>query len=73
VVAVKLDAKGARYARFALRGCLTRLALCFDSHETYTGAQIQNILLRAMMSIDQQPQDEKQLAADIKEGAELKP
>jgi hypothetical protein len=31
---------------------MTRLALCFDSRERYTGAEVQNILLAAMKSID---------------------
>jgi hypothetical protein len=46
------DSRGAQFARFAFRGAMTRLALCFDSRERYTGAEVQNILLAAMKSID---------------------
>lgn len=53
----KFDLRGAMFARFAMRGCFTRLALCFDSHATYTGAEVQNILLAAMMSLDESPPD----------------
>lgn len=50
---------GANFARFALRGCLTRLALCFDSRKKYTGAEVQTVLLSAMMSIDGPVKDEE--------------
>ena len=53
----KFDRKGATFARFAMRGCFTRLALCFDSQATYTGAEVQNLLLAAMVSIDNSPLD----------------
>lgn len=67
---MKLDAKGARYARFAIRGCLTRLALCFDGHRTYKGDEVQGVLLAAMMSLDG-PLAASELATDIVEGAAL--
>lgn len=57
----KFDIQGAAFARFAMRGCFTRLALCFDSNATYTGAEVQNLLLAAMMSIDSTPLDEELL------------
>lgn len=63
---MKLDPKGARYARHALRGCLTRLALCFDAQKKYSGAQVQEILIAVSISLDhmgeqQPPEAAKQL------------
>lgn len=53
------------YVREALRGCLTRLALCFDARTIYTGAEVQEMLLAAMMSLDR-PLPELEAAAEPK-------
>ena len=47
-----LDRAGLRFARFAVKGCLTRMALVFKPEETYTGAEVQQLLIGAALSID---------------------
>lgn len=44
---------GIRYARFATRGTLTRLALMFQAqaNDTFTGAQVVEILLSTVQAI----------------------
>jgi hypothetical protein len=40
-------------ARQLMRCALTRLALSFDTQKKYTGAEVQEILIGSMLSIDE--------------------
>jgi hypothetical protein len=51
---MKFNAKCAPYAKFVAKGCLTRLALMFNAkpQKKFTGAQVTEILLRVITSIE---------------------
>jgi hypothetical protein len=44
-----------KLAREAVRGVLTRLALGFNPRKVYSGEEVQEILIAAMLSIDEVP------------------
>lgn len=61
----KFDDRGAAYARFAMRGGLTRLALMFDAGKKYTGGEVQQILITAMLTLDRPGLDLTMQAPDL--------
>jgi len=59
------NSEARRMARQVVRCVLTRLSLGFDPQKTYSGAQVQEILIGAMLTIDEQSEPMKALPGEL--------